>query len=261
MPLAKLHNKNIFFDDFGKGSAILFVHPPGMGRKTFVKQMPLADEFRIILPDLSGHGDSPSTDDKISVQTYIEELEAIRLRLNLEQFFLFGYSAGGIIVQEYAIQFPNQVKGVILSGGYPKIDTEILKREHLIGIYLTEHFPKFLAKILSISHFTEKSLQQEMYRHILKANQQIWAAFYKESLNFNCLDRIFKLNAPLMLLYGTRADYINHHVRLYPKLVDTEIHFLSGASHQLPTREFQKVNSLIQQFVQKANSFYDNNIM
>ncbi|KQL53824.1 hypothetical protein AN964_10160 [Heyndrickxia shackletonii] len=261
MPIAKMQNKNLFFDDFGKGTPILFVHPPGMGRKTFVKQISLSDKFRIILPDLSGHGDSPSAEDKISVQTYIEELDTIRKELNLEQLFLFGYSAGGIIVQEYAIQFPNYVKGVILSGGYPKIDTDILKTEHLIGIYLTEHFPKFLAKILSISHFQEKNLQQEMYRHILKANQQIWAAFYKESLYFDCMDRIAKLKTPLMLLYGTRSDYINYHVRLYPQIIDTDIHFLSGAGHQLPTRNYQKVNSLIQQFVQKVDLVNRNNIM
>ncbi|MGV3464474.1 MAG: alpha/beta fold hydrolase [Heyndrickxia sp.] len=253
MPFAKMQNKNIFFEDIGKGPAILFVHPPGMGRKTFIKQKILADEFRIILPDLSGHGDSPSTDEKISIHRYIEEIEAIRTMLNLDQLFLFGYSAGGIIVQEYAIQFPNHLKGVILSGGYPKIDTDILKKEHVIGIYMAEHFPKLLAKILSISHFSEKNLQEEMYEHILKANKQIWATFYKESLCFNCLDRITQLHAPLMLLYGTRADSINHHVGLYPKIIDTEVHFISGAGHQLPTKKSKKVNSFIQQFVRKFN--------
>lgn len=253
MPIAKMENKNIYFEDIGEGTAILFVHPPGMGRKTFAKQTLLANQFRIILPDLSGHGDSPSSDRTVSVQTYIEEIEAIRLKLNLEQLFLFGYSAGGIIVQEYAIQFPNHVKGVILSGGYPKIDTDVLKKEHLLGMYMAEHFPTLLAKILSISHFPERDLQEALYTHILKANKEIWTAFYKESLCFNCMDRISQLHAPLMLLYGTRADYINHHVRLYPKFIDTEVHFISKAGHQLPTRKSKKVNVLIQQFVRNFN--------
>lgn len=156
MPFVQLTNKKIFFDDYGTGPVILFVHPPGMGRKTFVNQVPLHRSFRLIMPDLSGHGDSISLDESITVLTYVNELESIRRLLKEDQIFLFGYSAGGIIVQEYAIQFPNNVKGVILSGGYPKVDTEILKKEHLIGIYLVEHFPKLLAKILAMSHFHEK---------------------------------------------------------------------------------------------------------
>ncbi|WP_249310188.1 alpha/beta hydrolase [Bacillus sp. FJAT-49736] len=250
MPIVKMQQKSIYYDDIGHGSVILFVHPPGMGRKTFQNQIPLEKVCRLILPDLSGHGDSPSAETNISVQTFVEELEAIRKQINVESIYLFGYSAGGIIVQEYALQFPNHVKGVILSGGYPKVTTEILKSEHLIGVYLALHFPKFLAKILSLSHFREKKMQEDLYTHILKANQHIWAALYHEALAYDCTSKIDQLNAPLMLLYGTRTDYINHHVQLYSKIIDTEIHFIK-AGHQLPTKKFRKVNHCIEQFIQK----------
>ncbi|MBL5767317.1 hypothetical protein B5V88_02400 [Heyndrickxia sporothermodurans] len=251
MPVAICGNSKIFYDDYGVGPAILFVHPPGMGRKTFMKQLALQSKFRLLIPDFSGHGDSTSSDGSMTISLYMKEIEAVRKHAEESALFLFGYSAGGIIVQEYAIQYPMNVKGVILSSGYPKIANELLKVEHQIGINMVMFAPKILAKILSISHFSEKALQLELYEHILKSNRFTWRQFYIESLYFNCVGRLSLLNAPLLLMYGTMSDVINHHVKLYPKIIDTEIHFIKGAGHQLPTKKDKKVNELITLFINK----------
>ncbi|QQZ11137.1 alpha/beta fold hydrolase [Heyndrickxia vini] len=259
MPIAKCGNLNLFYEDYGVGPAIIFIHPPGMGRKTFLKQLPLQNDFRLLIPDFSGHGDSISHDGEMTISLYMKEIEAIRKHAEVSELFLFGYSAGSIIVQEYAIKYPMNVKGVILSGGYPKIVNEMLKIEHQIGINMVMFAPKVLAKVLSVSHFYEKTLQLELYEHILKSNRYTWRQFYIESLHFNCLGRLSLLNAPLMLLYGTMSDIINQHVKLYPKIIDTEIHFIKGAGHQLPTKNDKKVNDLIAQFINKQ--VYNNLIM
>ncbi|MCM3236685.1 alpha/beta hydrolase [Heyndrickxia oleronia] len=251
MPFVKCVNRSIFYEDLGQGPTILFVHPPGMGRKTFIKQKLLQSSYRLLIPDFSGHGDSYSIDGKMNISLYVEEIEAIRNQIGEEAIFLFGYSAGGTIVQEYAIKYPKNVKGVILSGGYPKVTTELLRIEHQIGINMVVYAPKMLAKLLSLSHYREASLQAELYQHILKSNRYTWRQFYIESLRFNCVDRIAQLNAPLMLLYSTKTDYINHHIKYYSKFIDTEIHLIKGSGHQLPTRRFEKVNKLIEQFIQK----------
>lgn len=255
MPFAVCQNRKIFYDDLGQGPAILFVHPPGMGRKTFMKQVPLQSFFRLLIPDFSGHGESISPDGTMTISTYLKEIEAIRNQVGEKELYLFGYSAGGIIVQEYAIQYPNNVKGVILSGGYPKIKNEILKVEHQIGINMVMFMPKVLAKILSMSHFNEKAMQIELYHHIMKSNRYIWRQFYIESLLYDCTSRLSLMNAPLMLLYGSKSDYINNHVRLYPKIIDTEIHIIKGSSHQLPTRRDKNVNRLIGEFINKRVRF------
>ncbi|MGE8206398.1 alpha/beta fold hydrolase [Heyndrickxia sp. NPDC080065] len=252
MPFAQCGNRNIFYDDLGKGPAILFAHPPGMGRKTFLKQLPLQSSFRLLIPDFSGHGESLSPDGNMTVSTYIEEIEAIRNAAGENELFLFGYSSGGIIVQEYAILYPKNVKGVILSGGYPKVQSDVFKVEHQIGINMVVFVPTLLAKLLSISHFNVKSLQLELYEHIIKSNRHIWRQFYIESLHFDCIDRLISLNAPLMLLYGSKSDYVNNNVKLYRKIIDTEIHFIRGAGHQLPTRKYNQVNELISCFIKKT---------
>lgn len=249
MPYAMYNQQSIYYDDIGEGECVIFIHPPGMGRKTFVRQLPLQQHLRLILPDLSGHGESRKTTNHCTIADYANEIEAIRLHAGIEQLFVFGYSSGGTIAQEYALQYKNNVKGLILSGGFPLVASELFKVEHHLGIFMVNHFPKLLAKIIAMSHFHEKDLQQALYKEMLKANLSIWAQFYEASLTYNCLPRLSQLQAPLMLLYGEKSDSINMHVRFYEDITNKEVHFIKKASHQLPTRRHKQVNNYIEQFI------------
>lgn len=249
MPYVKMDQKQIYYDDFGEGNAILFIHPPGLGRKTFLKQLPLQLQYRLLIPDLSGHGDSFSPTSNMSVACYVEEVEAIRADAKVNELFLFGYSSGGMIAQEYAILYPEKVKGIILSGGFPKVVSDLFKAEHQIGIFMARRYPRFLGKVLSISHFKEKALQDALYHHVQKSNNSVWAQFYKLSMEYDCLHKLSQLHTPLLLLYGKKADVVNQHVRLYEPVKNKKVHFINKAGHQLPTRHADEVNRIIHQFV------------
>ena len=249
MPYAMYNKQMIYYDDIGEGESLLFIHPPGMGRKTFQKQLPLQQHFRLLFPDLSGHGESSQTTARCTITDYANEIEAVRIDAGIEQLFVFGYSSGGAIAQEYALQYGNNVKGLILSGGFPLVASDLLKVEHHLGVFMVNHFPKLLAKIIAMSHFHEKDLQQALYKEMLKANLSIWAQFYEESLKYNCLPRLSQLQVPLMLLYGEKSDTINMHVRFYENITNKEVHFIKKASHQLPTRRHKQVNDYIKQFI------------
>ncbi|RLQ95362.1 alpha/beta fold hydrolase [Falsibacillus albus] len=252
MHYTTVNDNNIAYEDIGKGETVIFIHPPGMGRMTFELQRLLANDLRLILPDLSGHGDSrKSTHGYTGISDYADEIESIRKSMGVEKVFLFGYSAGGTVAQEYAFKYLDHVKGIMLSGAYPKVETEMFKAEHYIGIFLAGHFPKFLAKMLAGSHFQSHIFQKKLYQHILKADNQNWADFYRASLAFSFEEKLLKLNVPMLLLYGCKSDYINHHVKYYKKYIDTEVHMIPKASHQLPTRHSDLINAYILEFVNR----------
>ncbi|MED1201540.1 alpha/beta fold hydrolase [Heyndrickxia acidicola] len=260
MPYVQHDDRRLFYEIMGSGVPILFIHPPGMGRKTFQKQESLQAFYRLIFMDLSGHGES-SCPQRLTLQTFIDDVEAIRSHLNIENFYLFAYSAGGIVAQEYAIQFRNRVKGLMLSGGYPKVMSKRLEAEHHIGIWMAEKHPVWLSRLLSYSHFSEKERQKEIFQQMLKTDPQVWMQFYQISLQYDCLDRISSIKARMMLLYGTQADSVNYHARFYPNIIDTEIIFIPHAEHQLPTRKSLQVNQFIDQFIKNQELFNDKNIM
>ena len=250
MPILSLSNRNIYYEEYGNGPAVFFIHPPGMGRKTFVKQLSLRKSMRVVLIDLSGHGDSTCSFVP-SLQEYMEDLAAVQDKLQEEKVILFGYSAGGVIVQQYALEYPDRVKAVILSGGYPKVESDILKWEHEIGINMVRYTPSMLAHLLGFSHFASKNEKRMMTEHIKKANRMAWRHYYECSLAFDCVEHLSRWSHPTLLLYGALSKQINTHAHFYEQLPDKEIVYIKWANHQLPTRYSNKINPIIENFVKR----------
>ncbi len=113
MPLISIASKkHLYYEEYGQGIPIIFVHPPGMGRKVFYYQRLLSEHFRVIFPDLSGHGDSDHADQPVSISYYANEILQFIDALHIDKAVLFGYSAGGLIAQLSAL--PVRTKYLIL---------------------------------------------------------------------------------------------------------------------------------------------------
>lgn len=250
MPVCKLEYGDLFFEESGHGHPIIFLHPPGMGRKVFHYQQPLSENFRLIIPDLSGHGDSTAVINTVSIKRYSEEVLKIIDYLELDQVTLCGYSSGGSIAQEFALAFPSRTAAIILSGGFAEVESPTLKYEHLMGMYFVKHSPETLAKVIATAHTFDKDYRQILIDHMLKANLDTWFHFYQESLNYSCLGRLKNLQVPLLLVYGSR-DFINQHLRAYQKeLQQFQTAIIPKVSHQVPVKKWREFNKEIKSFME-----------
>jgi proline iminopeptidase len=65
----------------------------------------------------SANSDAPDFPDLVNLPRYVEEVEQVRQGLGLDKknFFVLGHSWGGILAIEYALKYPQQLKGVIIS--------------------------------------------------------------------------------------------------------------------------------------------------
>lgn len=250
MPYYSRETTQMFYEEHGSGTPIIFIHPPGMGRKVFHFQRLLADQFRIILPDLTGHGDSIGTQNFVSIPTFAQEILGLLDHLHIDKAIICGYSSGGIVAQEFALLYPDRIKAIILSGGFPKVDISILKYEHILGMYVLKKYPKLIRYSIASAHTWEPDLKQELIQHMKKANQRIWYQFYEKSLEFNCCDRLHQIEVPLYLIYGTQ-DFINHHIPLYEQVKQAHVHMIQKAAHQLPMKNWSVFNDLVASFVKQ----------
>jgi pimeloyl-ACP methyl ester carboxylesterase len=254
LPTCQLAYGELFYEDAGAGIPIIFLHPPGMGRVVFRYQMALSNKFRVILPDLSGHGDSTAISSSVSIKIYADEVLELIDFLNLDKVVLCGYSSGGSIAQEFALTYPDRTAAVILSGGFAKVESAALRYEHLLGMYMVRLSPKTLSKVIATAHTHDKMYRHELIQHMLKADRRTWHHFYLESLTYTCLGRLKDLAAPLLLIYGSR-DFINQHLRAYEKEVsEFKTAIIQKVSHQVPVKKWHEFNTEITHFL-------DNNLL
>ena len=90
----------------------------------------LAGEWRVIVVDLRGRGESAYAKDPMSYVplTYLQDLEALVMELKLERFVAVGTSLGGILTMLMASTHPERIAGAVLNDVGPDIDPAGLSR-------------------------------------------------------------------------------------------------------------------------------------
>ncbi|WP_284165912.1 alpha/beta hydrolase [Frigidibacter sp. SD6-1] len=94
----------------GEGPALFLIHGIGARRATFAGLVEgLKDHFTCVTYDLRGHGLSPLPDGRFGLEDLVDDLEALRRRLGIEQAHFAGHSLGGMIGPAYARRYPDRV--------------------------------------------------------------------------------------------------------------------------------------------------------
>lgn len=119
----EINGVNHFIKKMGKGEPIVVLHGgPGLFHNYLVKNFEkLAEKYQIIFYDQRGCGKTafPSDTTSITIENYVSDLEAIRVHLKIEKINLAGHSWGAILAINYAKQFPNNLKKLILIAPAP----------------------------------------------------------------------------------------------------------------------------------------------
>lgn len=89
----------------------------------------LASRLHVYCLDVRGRGESEwGPPEGYNYETYVADLEALRVALGLERFALVGTSMGGLISMFYAARYPEPVTRMILNDIGPEVDPQGLQR-------------------------------------------------------------------------------------------------------------------------------------
>ncbi|MEB3274337.1 MAG: alpha/beta hydrolase [Prochlorothrix sp.] len=100
----------------GAGPPLLCLHGhPGDGACLEVLTTALGDRFRTIAPDLRGYGRS-RTREPFVMADHVQDLEALLAREGVGDYWILGWSLGGILALEMALRQGQRVRGLILIG-------------------------------------------------------------------------------------------------------------------------------------------------
>lgn len=115
----------------GEGPACL-VHPggPGSDSRYFADLAGISAFLTLIYLDPRGTGAStaPSDATRYELPDYAADVEAIRKHLDLYEFILLGHSHGGMVAQQYALDYPGRLSHLILANTAPALSADTGKR-------------------------------------------------------------------------------------------------------------------------------------
>ncbi len=129
------HGVLIYYVEFGKGPPLMVLHGgPGADHTYFLPWvLPLARTHRLIFIDERGSGQSERLEDvsKYTVENMADDVEAVRVALNLGKIDLLGHSYGGVLAEAYALKYQQHLSHLILNSTFASTRemNEVLARE------------------------------------------------------------------------------------------------------------------------------------
>lgn len=110
----------------GEGSPLILVHGLGMHRGMWQPLLPaLAERHRVFTYDLAGHGHSPPPADPVTLSSFSEQLLRLMDELQVTKAALAGFSLGGMIVRQLAVDHAERASAVVvLNSAHDRTEAE-----------------------------------------------------------------------------------------------------------------------------------------
>lgn len=112
--------EKLWYEDAGCGVPLLFLHGWCMSSVVWKRQFgELADTFRLVAPDLRGHGKSRGASGQLDFGRFAADLADLINHLNLSRLVLVGWSMGAQIALQSYRQLHDRLAGLVLVSATP----------------------------------------------------------------------------------------------------------------------------------------------
>ena len=210
---ASVNGVNYYYAIYGTGEPLLLLHGGMFHIEMFGPNLTkLAQSRKVIGVDLQGHGRTPLGDREISLVDIGNDMAGVLKKLGYDKADVLGYSMGGGVALQFAIQHPEMVRRLVLvstpfsqEGFYP----EMLPQQAALSAAMAEQMketPMYKSYVAIAPHPEEfPKLLDQMGAYMRKPYD--WSAEVK------------KLTMPVMLIYGDSDMFRpEHEVKFYQLL-------------------------------------------
>lgn len=122
---ARINGINLAYTDRGSGMPLVFLHAFPLNRSMWEPQVKaLATRYRVIAPDLRGHGESDAPLWRYTMDQFAGDVVGLLDHLSLARAVFIGLSMGGYILLALQRKYPERLQALVLADTRAQADTE-----------------------------------------------------------------------------------------------------------------------------------------
>ena len=223
---------NMYYETHGQGEPLLLLHAGTLSADMWQPYLAaFTAHYRVIAPDMRGHGRSDNPTGAMSYRQLADEVVAFARALDLNKLPIAGFSDGGQVALEIGMRYPNLPRSLVVGGVWfqftakyrawardalgdeesPEVDTVRLARDH----------PDWAA-------WLEQIYGPDDWKPLLIHIKRMWTT----PLNYTP-DDFARVVAPTLVLLGDRDELvsIDEAAEMYRLLPAAELAVVPGANH------------------------------
>jgi pimeloyl-ACP methyl ester esterase len=258
----------IYYEEAGEGRPLVMLHGWSMTGRVWRFQQPLADDCRLIVPDLRGHGKSSTPAAGFSLNDLAGDIVALFERLDLADAVLLGWSLGAQVALAAFLPIRERLAGLALVGATPRFTVTDGYPHGLpateprgMGLRLKRDYSKTMGEFFR-GMFAQGELDREQENRV--AREIVMAGRLPEpAVAFAALDILSvadlremlpAVDLPVLVIHGS-ADAIcpagaAHY--LVGRIADARLVEFDGAGHAPFLSRPDEFNAIVRKFLREV---------
>jgi 3-oxoadipate enol-lactonase len=256
MNAALTSSELLYFAERGSGPPLLLVHGLMVSGKMFEPVIEhFATRHRVIVPDLRGHGQSRGLPPPYTAKQLASDLARLLDHLGITSTAVLGYSQGGAIAQQLALDHPKRCERLVLVCTYAyNMATS--------GEWLEGHLLPFIVQVLGTRRLAQlvvsqgaKQLDKEGAEWLsgLMADQdrKLMVSGWRETMAFDSRHRLAEISCPTLVVAGSNDQAVPmHHAKmLHEGISGSQLVMIDGADHTLIWTHSDELMRVVDEFL------------
>jgi pimeloyl-ACP methyl ester carboxylesterase len=259
MPFVDNQGAKIYWDEQGTGAPVLLIMGLGYPSAMWYRTRPgLLASYRTIALDNRGAGQSDVPPGPYSIALMASDAAAVLDAAEVASAHVFGVSMGGMIAQEFALQYPERVQSLILgctAAGGPNAQraepaaVEMLKaRTWMSREQATEAAIPFIYDTATPRHLIDEDIAQ---RQPWPTSPGGYLAQLQAILAWESFSRLPQITAPTLVIHGRtdRLVPVGNGESIAARIPGAQLVLIERASHLFSTDQPQAAEKAVFEFL------------
>jgi len=249
----------IYWDEQGQGEPMLLIMGLGYPSVAWYRTRPvLAVKYRTIAFDNRGVGRTDMPAGPYPIPLMASDAAAVLDAAGVETAHIFGISMGGMIAQEFALQYPKRVRSLILActaAGGPtavRADAEATQMLMARGSMTREEAAQAAIPFIYYPDTPRKLIDEDIkVREPWFPHPDAYNAQLQGILAWESYSRLSQINAPTLVIHGESDRLVpaGNGKLIAEKIPGAKLVLIPRASHIFPTDQPQAANKAILDFL------------
>ena len=218
LPIAKVNDMEMYYEltDFTnpweEPNALVLVHGYIANSRFWFPQVPVfCREFKVITVDNRGYGRTTIPQEGFTVRTMASDLKVLLDKLKVDKAYILGHCSGGCITQQFALDYPEKVKGLVLFSTFSQALDPPLDWNSLEQMFTTVDILAVAEQSaqMAFSSKVDKDLLQWVKNEMKNVAQpyvgkklKIMLDFSESLFTINLTDQLKNIKAPTLVIVG-----------------------------------------------------------